>query len=48
MGTPIARNKVTENPEATGWQLNTQENGAWSLNLSDGKKKFDYILTRRV
>jgi len=42
MGTPIAGNKITESLDSSGWLIHSNENGAWSLNLNDGKTRFDY------
>jgi len=44
-GTPVIGNKKAESPADKGWQIYTQENGAWALNLSDGKNQFNYIPT---
>lgn len=42
MGTPIIGNKKAADPGGPGWQLYSQENGAWALSLNDGKNKYDY------
>ncbi len=42
MGTAIAGNLNIEELEKGGWLLDTYENGAWSLTLSDGKSVFEY------
>lgn len=42
MGAVIAGNKNTDELSNSGWQIYTQENGAWALNLSDGKNRYDY------
>ncbi len=42
MGTPVMGNKKAEALADQGWQIYSQENGAWALNLSDGKSRFDY------
>tara|TARA_R110002074_G_scaffold37422_2_gene101579 strand:- start:3233 stop:4819 length:1587 start_codon:yes stop_codon:yes gene_type:complete len=42
MGAVIAGNKNTDELSNIGWQIYTQENGAWALNLSDGKNRYDY------
>jgi endonuclease/exonuclease/phosphatase family metal-dependent hydrolase len=42
MGTPIAGNQIAEKPDSSGWMIGTHENGAWYLNLSDGKTRFNY------
>lgn len=42
MGAVIAGNKNTDELSSMGWQIYTQENGAWALNLSDGKNRYDY------
>lgn len=41
-GTPIAGNKPAGDLSAPGWQLYSQENGAWAFNISDGKRQFNY------
>jgi exonuclease III len=46
-GTPVIGNKKSADLAAQGWQIYTQENGAWALNLSDGNVHFDYIPTPR-
>lgn len=43
MGTPIAGNITTEEPDQAGWQINTQSNGAWTLKLNDGENKYEYV-----
>jgi endonuclease/exonuclease/phosphatase family metal-dependent hydrolase len=43
MGTPIAGNIITEEPDKAGWQIFTQSNGAWALTLSDGENKYEYM-----
>lgn len=47
MGTPIAGNKKHNEPATAGWQLYSQENGAWALTLSDGKAQYAYRPTSR-
>lgn len=47
-GTPVIGNKKSEAPAEPGWQIYTQENGAWALNLSDGKRQYNYRPTRRM
>lgn len=42
MGTPIMGNKIAEDGSTIGWQIYTQENGAWALLLNDGKQRYDY------
>ncbi len=42
MGTPVMGNKKAEALAEQGWQIYTRENGAWALNFSDGKTRFDY------
>ena len=42
MGTVIMGNKKADDLSAKGWQIYTQENGAWALNVSDGKSSYDY------
>ena len=46
-GTPILGNKMSDDPSAPGWQIITQENGAWGLELSDGKQTYGYRPTAR-
>mgnify|MGYP005990524347 CR=1 FL=1 len=41
-GTVIASNKTVNNLENVGWQIYTQENGAWAFNISDGKSQYNY------
>lgn len=45
MGTPIIGNKKADDLSTRGWQLYTQNNGAWSLILNDGKSRYDYVPT---
>lgn len=47
MGTPIIGNKKANEPDAKGWQLYTQDNGAWALGLHDGKNRFEYKPTAK-
>ena len=42
MGAVIAGNKNTDKLSNIGWQIYTQDNGAWALSLSDGKNRYDY------
>ena len=42
MGTPIMGNKIADDLSTVGWQLYTQEKGAWALILNDGKQRYDY------
>ncbi|RTE55151.1 hypothetical protein EHW67_00875 [Arenibacter aquaticus] len=42
MGTVIMGNKKAGDLSAKGWQIYSQENGAWALNVSDGKSSYDY------
>ena len=42
MGTVIMGNKKSDDLAAKGWQVYTRENGAWALNVSDGKNSYDY------
>lgn len=42
MGTPIMGNKKADDPATSGWQIYSQENGAWALLLNDGKNRYDY------
>lgn len=44
-GTPVMGNKKADSPGDEGWQIYTRENGAWALNLSDGKAQYNYIPT---
>ena len=44
-GTPIIGNKKSDDPNAPGWIIYSQENGAWALNLSDGEVQHHYIPT---
>lgn len=46
-GTPIIGNKKSEEILSPGWQIATQENGAWALYLSDGKGQYSYRPTKR-
>lgn len=41
-GTPVMGNKMADDPATAGWQIYTQENGAWALILNDGKHRYDY------
>ncbi|WP_161991892.1 LamG-like jellyroll fold domain-containing protein [Flagellimonas algicola] len=47
MGSPIIGNKKANKPDSKGWQLYTSENGAWALNLHDGKSQYDYRPTAK-
>jgi exonuclease III len=47
MGTPIAGNFNPDEPKKPGWIINTQENGAWSLFLFDGKNSYEYLPTQK-
>lgn len=42
MGTPVIGNKNAGDFATAGWQVYTQENGAWGLILNDGKSSYDY------
>ncbi|WP_339709195.1 LamG-like jellyroll fold domain-containing protein [uncultured Kriegella sp.] len=42
MGTPIMGNKKADETSAIGWQIYTQDNGAWALQLNDGKSSHSY------
>jgi len=44
-GTPVIGNKKADSHADKGWQIRVRENGAWALNLSDGKNQFNYIPT---
>ena len=46
-GTPIIGNQKSEENPGIGWQISSQENGAWSLDLSDGKNQYPYRPTIR-
>ncbi|MEM6799756.1 MAG: LamG-like jellyroll fold domain-containing protein [Bacteroidota bacterium] len=46
-GTPIIGNKKSEDESSVGWQIGSQENGAWSLQLSDGQDQYRYSPTQR-
>lgn len=41
-GTPIAGNKPANQLAYPGWQIYSQENGAWALNLADSTRQFNY------
>ncbi len=43
MGTPIAGNMTTDETDKSGWQMTTQENGAWALVLNDGGNRMEYM-----
>ncbi|PSL44388.1 exonuclease III [Chitinophaga niastensis] len=42
MGTPVMGNKLADDLTTAGWQIYSQENGAWALILNDGKNRYDY------
>jgi endonuclease/exonuclease/phosphatase family metal-dependent hydrolase len=42
MGIPIMGNKIADDGSSIGWQVYTQENGAWALLLNDGKQRYEY------
>ncbi|SHG15337.1 LamG-like jellyroll fold domain-containing protein [Pedobacter caeni] len=42
MGGPVMGNKIADDFSTIGWQIYTQENGAWALSLNDGKQRQDY------
>ncbi|AOM76204.1 hypothetical protein BFS30_02900 [Pedobacter steynii] len=42
MGSPVMGNKIAEDLSTIGWQIYTQENGAWALVLNDGKQRYEY------
>ncbi|MEM7372088.1 MAG: LamG-like jellyroll fold domain-containing protein [Bacteroidota bacterium] len=46
-GTPIIGNKTSGEDEGTGWQIITQENGAWGISLSDGTHQIFYRPTKQ-
>ncbi|NKI27460.1 hypothetical protein HCG49_12895 [Arenibacter sp. 6A1] len=41
-GTPIAGNKKDKNTENKGWLIYAEEDGSWSLSVSDGKHQHIY------
>ncbi|NET39878.1 MAG: hypothetical protein F6K19_49320, partial [Cyanothece sp. SIO1E1] len=41
-GTPIAGNKPANQLAVPGWQVYSQENGAWALNLADSTQQYNY------
>jgi len=43
MGTPVAGNISSEEPDKSGWLINTQVNGAWALTLNDGENRYEYM-----
>ena len=47
MGTPIMGNKKADDTSAIGWQIYTQDNGAWALQLNDGKNSYSYKPTAK-
>ncbi len=47
LGTAIAGNKANDSLDAVGWQIFTQHNGAWALNLSDGNRQYNYLPTSK-
>ncbi|WP_316837773.1 endonuclease/exonuclease/phosphatase family protein [Pedobacter nutrimenti] len=42
MGTPVMGNKIADDYTKIGWQIYSQDNGAWALTLNDGKHRYDY------
>ncbi len=42
MGTPLIGNKIADDLAKVGWQVYSQENGAWGLIINDGKQRYDY------
>lgn len=42
LGTPVMGNKIADEPGTVGWQIYTQDNGAWAVVLNDGKHRYDY------
>ncbi|MGO4288164.1 LamG-like jellyroll fold domain-containing protein [Chitinophaga sp. RAB17] len=42
MGTPLMGNKKSGDFNTAGWQIYSQENGAWAFILQDGKNRYDY------
>ncbi|HEY9257001.1 LamG-like jellyroll fold domain-containing protein, partial [Chitinophaga sp.] len=42
MGTPVMGNKKSGDFNTAGWQIYSQENGAWAFILQDGKNRYDY------
>jgi len=47
MGTAIAGNMLSDKKGKKGWLISTQKNGAWSLEINDGKSSFEYIPTAK-
>ena len=41
-GTPVVGNKKDGDMHQPGWSIFTQPNGAWGVNLSDGKNEYTY------
>ena len=46
-GTPIMGNKKAHEPSSRGWQIYTQDNGAWAVSISDSLHSFSYEPTER-
>lgn len=46
-GSPIIGNKKSGEDDQAGWQIFSQENGAWGLRLTDGKQQYLYQPTTR-
>ncbi|TKG95001.1 hypothetical protein EYV94_09815 [Puteibacter caeruleilacunae] len=40
--TPIAGNKKNKNKEEVGWLIYADEDGGWSVSISDGQNQYDY------
>ena len=47
MGTPIMGNKKVDDESTIGWQVYTENNGAWALLLKDGKSTYTYKPTAK-
>ena len=47
LGTAIMSNKPNDSLGVRGWQIHTQDNGAWAINLSDGDRQYNYDPTEK-
>ena len=47
LGTAIMSNKSNDSLQVNGWQIHTQDNGAWAINLSDGDQQYNYDPTEK-
>jgi len=47
MGTSIAGNMINKKNGKKGWLISTRENGAWFLEINDGKANFEYKPTTK-